>query len=121
MDNQKPEINPVEEQKLYKKASKRAGFKVDLTIYVLVNLFLWIVWFFIFKGREDITFFKSILFVSIIWSLVLFTHYFIVYRMDKSLVEKELKNLKREMKQKDKELENLKKREAQKNDASKQA
>ncbi|MDL2297240.1 2TM domain-containing protein [Bacteroidales bacterium OttesenSCG-928-B11] len=96
------------EEKLAKKASKRAGFKIHAGIYILVNLFFWVIWIFLFRGNEDKTFFNAVLFLSIAWLIALIAHYLIVYKWNKSMVEKELDSLKKEMKQKEKELEKIK-------------
>ena len=46
------ENSELVDRKLYKKASRRAAFKIHLAIYVLVNLIFWLIWFFIIKSEE---------------------------------------------------------------------
>ncbi len=97
----------IVDQDLYKTASKRVGFKVHVTIFLIVMAMLWIIYTFIFKKEtpegEENTFFQAILFLNSIWALVIVAHYLIVYKWNKSLIEKEIKNI-------EKENENLKKK-----------
>ena len=106
--NNIPEISPEEEAKLAKMASRRTSFKILLAIFILANTFLWVVWYFLFKGKEDITFLKAILFVLIVWLLAVILHYMIVYKWTKSYKEKELTSLKKLRQQQLLEIENLK-------------
>jgi len=103
-----PEISPEEEAKLAKMAGRRTSFKIHLAIFILANAFLWVVWFFLFKGKEDTTFLKAILFVLIVWLLAVILHYMIVYKWTKSYKEKELSSLKKLRMQQLREIESLK-------------
>lgn len=103
-----PTADPKIEQELYRKASARASYKKHLIIYILVNLLLWIVWFFIFRNNEDKTFFTAILFVSFAWLVILIAHFFFVYKFNQSMIEKELKKLKKERKKVEEEVKKLK-------------
>lgn len=89
--------------KLYKQASRRVAFKSHVFLYILINLLLWVVWAFIFRTKDDTTFFTCILFVTIVWFIILMVHYIIVYRGTKSMVEKELKKLQKEIQDKSQE------------------
>lgn len=95
--------DPIENKELeltqvYKKAKKRVHFKIHLGFYLLILLFLWLVWFFIFKNNSDQLFFKSILFLTLAWSLVLIGHFLYSYKWNNTLVENEIKNLLKERK-----------------------
>ena len=103
-----PEITPEEEAKLAKMAARRTSFKIHLAIFILSNAFLWVVWYFLFKDSEDITFLKAILFLSIVWLLAIILHYMIVYKWTKSYKEKELTSLKKMRLMQLREIENLK-------------
>ena len=103
-----PEITPEEEAKLAKMAARRTSFKIHLAIFILANAFLWVVWYFLFKGKDDITFLKAILFLLIVWLLAVILHYMIVYKWTKSYKEKELTSLKKIRQQQLLEIENLK-------------
>ncbi len=103
-----PEITPEEEAKLAKMAARRTSFKIHLAIFILSNAFLWVVWYFLFKGSEDITFLKAILFLLIVWLLAIILHYMIVYKWTKSYKEKELTSLKKMRLMQLREIENLK-------------
>lgn len=108
-----PDEGPgTEEEKLYKKASRRAGFKIHLMIFLLVEILFWVVWFFLFRGGQDATSAKALnalLLLSIVWLIIVIAHYLMVYKWNKSLVEKELEKLKKENKAQREELEKLKK------------
>ncbi len=41
-DSQNPEKDP----ELWELAKKRAGFKHHLTVYIIMNIFFWVVWYF---------------------------------------------------------------------------
>lgn len=103
-----PEISPEEERKLEKMAARRTSFKIHLAIFLIANAFLWVVWFFLFKGKEDATFLKAILFVLIVWLLAVDLHYMIVYKWTKTYKEKELSSLKKRHMEHLREIENLK-------------
>lgn len=103
-----PEITPEEEAKLAKMAARRTSFKIHLAIFILANAFLWVVWYFLFKDSEDITFLKAILFLLIVWLLAIILHYMIVYKWTKSYKEKELTSLKKMRLMQLREIENLK-------------
>ena len=103
-----PEITPEEEAKLTRMAARRTSFKIHLAIFILANTFLWVVWYFLFKGKEDLTFLKAILFLLIVWLLAVILHYMIVYKWTKSYKEKELTSLKKIRQKQLLEIENLK-------------
>ena len=109
-----PEITPEEEAKLEKMASRRTGFKKHLAIFILVNAFLWLVWYFVFRPGEESkagdnkTFLMAILFVLLVWLLVIILHYLMAYKWTKSYKEKELNSLKKMRLKQLQEMEDLK-------------
>jgi len=76
-----------------KTAKKRVAFKKHFTVYILLNLLLWVLHFFLFRKSEDKMFFNSILFVFITWSIIIIGHYFYAMRWNKKMLEKEIKSL----------------------------
>jgi hypothetical protein len=78
---------------ILKAAKKRVGFKKHLTIYLLINLFLWILFFFLFKGKENGTFFNFILFIFLTWTILIVGHYYYAIKWNKKMLEKEVQNL----------------------------
>lgn len=90
---------------LYVKAKQRVNFKIHITIFVLIMAIVWLIWGFIFKGSENQTFYKCLLFVTLIWGIFLIAHYLIVYKWNKSLIDKELEKL---VNQENKKLEEIK-------------
>ena len=112
-----PEITPEEEAKLEKMASHRTGFKKHFAIFFLVNAFLWVVWYFLFRDSAESTFLMAILFVFLVWFLGIALHYMIVYKWTKSYKEKELTSLKKMRLRQLQEIESLKAEMAPKADA----
>ena len=103
-----PQISPEEEAKLERMASRRTGFKKHFAIFFLVNAFLWVVWYFLFRDSAESTFLMAILFVFLVWFLGIALHYMIVYKWTKSYKEKELTSLKKMRLMQLREIENLK-------------
>ena len=116
-----PEITPEEEAKLARMASRRTGFKKHFAIFLLVNIFLWVVWYFLFKDNTENTFLMAILFVFIVWLLGIILHYMIVYKWTKSYKDKELNSLKKMRLMQLQEIENLKAEMAQKSEPEAQS
>ena len=118
MENNKEEIiadklySEQEEQTLRKKAQKRVNFKIHFTVFILANLLIWLFWFFIFSNMDDGVFrqatLNTLLFVSLVWTICIFAHYLLIYKWNKSYVEKEIVRLKKEQEKKEKELEEIK-------------
>lgn len=101
MENQEELID----KKVYKQASKRVTFKFHVAIFILSVSLLWVVYAFVFKENEQ--FFKVALFISLIWTIIVCFHYLFVYRLDHSLLDKEIKKVQREIAEKEKKLEQL--------------
>ena len=76
-----------------KTAKKRVAFKKHFTVYILLNLLLWVLYFFLFRKSEDKIFFNSILFVLITWTIIIIGHYFYAMRWNKKMLEKEIESL----------------------------
>ena len=97
------------EQKLYSKARNRAAFRVHLMIFILVNALFWVIWYFVFRGTEaNDVFFKAVLFVTIAWLIILIGHHVFVRMFNSTIVEKELKKIKKQIEDNEKELQRLK-------------
>ncbi|MBR4535270.1 MAG: 2TM domain-containing protein [Bacteroidales bacterium] len=97
------------ENRLYSKARKRAAFRIHLLIFILVNALFWVIWYFVFRGTEaNDVFFKAVLFVTIAWLIILIGHNVFVRIFDSTIVEKELKKIKKQIEENEKELQRLK-------------
>jgi len=97
------------EKKLYNKARNRAAFRIHLLIFILMNALFWVIYFFVFKGTEaNNVFFKAVLFVTIAWLIILIGHNVFVRVFNSTIVEKELKKIKKEIENNEKELQRLK-------------
>ncbi|MBR6063416.1 MAG: 2TM domain-containing protein [Bacteroidales bacterium] len=97
------------EKKLYNRARNRAAFRIHLLIFILVNALFWVIYFFVFKGTEaNDVFFKAVLFVTIAWLIILIGHNVFVRVFNSTIVEKELKKIKKEIENSEKELLRLK-------------
>jgi len=85
---------------LWKKAQARAGFKMHLRSFLLVNAALWLIWLVLtgfdsgvgLRGRS----FPWPLWATLGWGIGLVSHYVSVYRGgdEQSLVEREYEKLK---------------------------
>ncbi|MEI8202577.1 MAG: 2TM domain-containing protein [Bacteroidota bacterium] len=77
-------------------AKKRVGFKKHLTIYILVNLALWLIWLFtsLLVMREYYHIWP--IYPLIGWGIGLVFHYLRVYKWNAGWVEKEYQNLLKE-------------------------
>lgn len=97
------------EKKLYSKARNRAAFRIHLMIFILVNALFWVIWYFVFRGTEaNDVFFKSVLFVTIAWLIILIGHNVFIRIFNSTILEKELKKIKKEIDNNEKELQRLK-------------
>lgn len=97
------------EKKLYNKARNRAAFRIHLMIFILVNALFWVIWYFVFRGTEaNDVFFKAVLFVTIAWLIILIGHNVFVRMFNSTIVEKELKKIKKQIEENEKELQRLK-------------
>lgn len=106
---------PAEEENQMKSvAVGRVSFKIHLTVFVVVNLVLWCLWFTIFNAivtDETIAdaILKTSVCITVVWFLIVLVHYLIVYRWNSTLVEKELRRMKKARKKALKEIEEMKK------------
>jgi len=79
-----------------KTARKRVAFKKHITVYILLNLFLWVLYFFLFRKSDDKMFFNSILFLLITWTIIIIGHYFYAMKWNRKMLEKEIESLMKE-------------------------
>ncbi|HNY62908.1 MAG TPA: 2TM domain-containing protein [Bacteroidales bacterium] len=102
---------------LFNKAKKRVNFKIHAAIYLIILAILWVIWGFIFKNSsaETSIFLKSILFITIIWSIILIAHYLYAFKWNSALVERELQRMIKQM-EKDKKSETELNQETKNND-----
>jgi hypothetical protein len=101
LNNAETNISQQEEKALYNKAKRRVRFKVHLMIFILTNLFLWLIFGFgskLFTEEARRFVLHFVLFVSSAWGVVLIAHYLIIYKWGKSYVDKEFEKLRKEYK-----------------------
>ena len=85
---------PDKDPKLWQIARKRANFKSNLFTYIVINAFLWILWYFR-SGQQDHPGWPWPLWVTLGWGLGLAFHYFGAYVYpENNSVEKEYEKLK---------------------------
>jgi cation transport ATPase len=86
---------PASKDLILKTAKKRVQFKQHMIIFILLNLLLWVVYFFLFRGKhtDDNTFLQVNLFILITWAIILIGHYFYAMKWNKQMVEKEVQAL----------------------------
>lgn len=104
MENNEALIDP----KVYKKAQQRVHFKLHLAIYVLSMAVLWILYIFLFKATETpdvsevvnggMTFGKFTILITLLWTVLIIFHCLFVYKLNNTMLEKEIKRLQKEIK-----------------------
>ena len=98
-----------QEKKIYNKARNRAAFRIHLLIFILVNALFWVIWFFVFRNTEaNGVFFKAVLFFTIAWLIILIGHNVFVGVFNSTIMEKEIKKIKKQIEEDEKELQRLK-------------
>lgn len=87
------ELNEVKDPALWELAQKRAGFKIHARVYILVNVFLWGLWF--LQGNQFDNLRAWPLMTTIGWGIGLAFHFANAYLFPKfNSVEKEYEKLK---------------------------
>jgi len=107
------EISVEEESKMETVANSRVRFKIHLSLFVIVNLVIWVLFFTLFNAivtdpniRGAIL--KVFIFITLAWLLIVILHYCIAYKWNKTFVEKELKRVKKQRVKQLAEIEKLK-------------
>ncbi len=108
-----PEISVEEEAKMQNVSTSRVRFKVHLSIFIIVNLIMWVLFFTLFSAivtDPDINgaILKVFICITAVWLLLVIGHYCIAYKWNKTFVEKELKNLKKQRTKQLAQIEKLK-------------
>lgn len=91
----------TKDEKLWRMAKKRAAFKRHLFSYVLVNSFLWVIWFFsghftssYYDGYNEGFHFPWPLFIMFFWGIGLaFDFFHSYYGYKENMIEKEYRKL----------------------------
>ncbi|MDR1458815.1 MAG: 2TM domain-containing protein [Bacteroidales bacterium] len=101
------DFNLQKEEEIVKKAKKRVRFKIHIIIYILACILMWLCWFFLFSGSIDLRqpALNTTLFITLTWCVCVVAHYLIVYKWDKTYVEKEIKYLKEQQEKKQQQIE----------------
>ena len=85
------------DDRLWRTAQRRAEFKKSVFSYIIVNTFLWGVWWFTTGRQQGFNGYPWPIWVMLGWGLGLGMQYFKAYNGDKdSLIEQEYEKLKRE-------------------------
>ncbi len=77
---------------IYRKAKKRVAFKTHLTIYILTNILLWLLWVFVSYGKDDFILPWAVL-PTIGWGVAVIFHYLYAFKWNASLIDKEYEKL----------------------------
>ena len=84
------------DEKLWRIARKRAKFRRSLYTYIVINTFLWCVWWFTSGQRQKFYGFPWPLWVMLGWGIGLANQYYDAYHGHKSdMAEREYEKLKR--------------------------
>ena len=85
------------DDRLWRTAQRRAEFKKSVFSYIIVNTFLWSVWWFTTGRQSGFNGYPWPIWVMLGWGLGLGMQYFKAYNGDKdSLTEQEYEKLKKE-------------------------
>jgi len=89
MKNEK--FNSAENRNIIlKTAKKRVAFKKHVTLYILINMLLWIVFFIPIDKK---IFLYTLLFVLLAWTIIIVGHYFYAIKWNKKMLEKEVETI----------------------------
>ena len=92
---------PSNDDKLWRIAKKRAGFKKSLYGYLVINAFLWAIWWFTAGRFTGLTHYPWPIWVMLGWGVGLGFQYFEAYYGSKEdLAEQEYQKLKKEQDEK---------------------
>ena len=84
-------MNNIENNDLVlKTAKKRVKFKKHLTLYILINLMLWVAYF-IPLDRKTLLY--ILLGILSTWTIVIIAHYFFAIKWNKKMLDKEVESL----------------------------
>ena len=89
---------PDKDPHLWRMAQKRASFKAHLSTYVVINAFLWLLWFFT-GSKENGSGIPWPAWSTIGWGVGLFFHFIGAYIDTGNSVEKEYNKLKNQQNQ----------------------
>jgi ACR3 family arsenite efflux pump ArsB len=83
---------------ILKTAKKRVHFKKHITIYILLNLLLWVIFLFLFRGKHanERVFLQINLFILCIWTILIIGHYFYAIKWNKKMIDKEVQSILKE-------------------------
>jgi len=106
-------ISTEEEASMINASKSRVIFKIHLTVFVVVNLIIWALWFTLFNAVVTDAYIssailKAFLCVTLVWFLIVILHFLIAYRWNRTLVEKELARIKKQRAKQLKEIEKIK-------------
>lgn len=106
-------ISTEEEASMINASKSRVIFKIHLTVFVVVNLIIWALWFTLFNAVVTDVYIssailKAFLCVTLVWFLIVILHFLIAYRWNRTLVEKELARIKKQRAKQLKEIEKIK-------------
>ena len=88
-------INTEKEKELWRLARKRVGFKRHLMIYVIINAFLWLLWYFKVNEEDNENGAPWPIFCTLGWGIGVAFNFMGAYVFPKSTaVEKEFEKLK---------------------------
>ncbi len=106
-------ISTEEEASMINASKSRVIFKIHLTVFVVVNLIIWALWFTLFNAVVTDAYIssailKAFLCVTLVWFLIVLLHFLIAYRWNRTLVEKELARIRKQRAKQLKEIERIK-------------
>ena len=99
MDNYNDSQAPGRDPQLWEIAKRRASFKTHLATYIVINLFLWAIWFFTGDSDVRVNKYPWPVWSTLGWGVGLFFHFLGAYVFPReNSVEKEYEKLMRNKK-----------------------
>lgn len=85
----------VKDPELWELAQKRAGFKSHLTVYIVMNIFFWLIWYFTGQRHSDGNGLPWPVWPSLGWGIGVVFHFLGAYMYHKNYsAEREYQKLK---------------------------
>ncbi len=93
-------MEPTNDERLWRLARRRAAFKKSLYSYLVINAFLWAIWWFVSGHRSGLHSYPWPIWVMLGWGVGLGFQYFDAYSGNKQdMAIEEFKKLKKEEEQ----------------------
>ena len=106
-------VSAEEEARMINVSKNRVVFKVHFSVFLVVNLIVWVLWFTLFNAIVTDAYIsrailKAFSCITLVWLLIVILHYLIAYKWNKTFMEKELNKIKKQRAKQLAEIEKIK-------------